>query len=75
MKTVNAAALVMSLRRFTLEAPHCLQHHLVVPLLVVPLRFISPPQWQRGWFFDIATPHHAAHSTSRLPHRGFPVGG
>ena len=27
------------------------------------------------WFFDIATPHHAAHSTSRLPHRGFPVGG
>jgi hypothetical protein len=52
-----------------------LQRHLVVPLLVVPLRFISPPQWQRGWFFDIATPHHAAHSTSRLPHRGFPVGG
>ena len=36
----------------------------------LPLRFISPPQWQRGWFFDIATPHHVAHSTSRLPHRG-----
>ena len=75
MNWVNTAALVMSFRRLTLEAPHCLQRHLVVPLLVVPLRFISPPQWQRGWFFDIATPHHAAHSTSRLPHRGFPVGG
>ena len=44
MKAVNTAVLVMSLRRFTLEAPHCLHRHLVVPLLVVPLRFISPPQ-------------------------------
>ena len=70
MKAVNTAVLVMSLLRFTVEAPHCLQRHLVVPLLVVPFRFISPPQWQRGWFFDIATPHHAALSTSRQPHRG-----
>ena len=60
MKAVNTAALVIPPRRLTLEAPHCLHRHLVVPFLVVPFRFISPPQWQRGWFLDIATPHHAA---------------
>lgn len=38
MNWVNTAALVMSFRRLTLEAPHCLQRHLVVPLLVVPLQ-------------------------------------
>jgi len=37
MNWVNTAALVMSFRRLTLEAPHCLQRHLVVPLLVVGL--------------------------------------
>ena len=65
MNWVNTAALVMSFRRLTLEAPHCLQRHLVVPLLVVPLRFISPPQWQR---VGSSTLRH--HTTPRIAHHG-----
>ena len=77
MNWVNTAALVMSFRRLTLEAPHCLQRHLVVPLLVVPLRFISPPHTrQRGRFFGIDQANTGSYHTL-LSHLGIspPWGG
>ena len=44
----------MSLRVWVVDAPQILHRHRVVPLDVVPLRFISPPHtWQRGRFFGI----------------------
>ena len=53
MNCRNTAALVISLRVLVVDAPQILHRHRVVPLDVVPLRFISPPQWQRGLFFGI----------------------
>lgn len=58
MNWVNVAALVTSGRLFLTDAPQTLHRHRVVPLLVVPLRLVSPPQWQRGRFFGIGPPHH-----------------
>lgn len=58
MNWVNMAALVTSGRLFLTEALQTLHRHRVVPLLVVPLRLVSPPQWQRGRFFGIGSPHH-----------------
>lgn len=58
MNARNRAALVISLRCLVSEAPQILHRHRVVPLLVVPFRFISPPQWQRGRFFGIGQPNH-----------------
>ena len=65
MKSAKILALVTSGRRLMLDAPQALHRHRVVPLLVVPLRFMSPPQWQRGRFFGIKPPHH-----QDLPHPG-----
>lgn len=58
MNWVKVAALATSGRRLLTEAPQALHRHRVVPLLVVPLRLVSPPQWQRGRFFGIGSPHH-----------------
>lgn len=58
MNWVNVAALVTSGRLLSTEAPQALHRHRVVPLLVVPLRLVSPPQWQRGRFFGIGQQHH-----------------
>ena len=70
MKSAKILALVTSGRRLMLDAPQALHRHRVVPLLVVPLRFMSPPQWQRGRFFGIKPPHHQG-----LPHPGRNTGG
>ena len=58
MNWANVAALVTSGRLLLTEAPQALHRHRVVSLLVVPLRLVSPPQWQRGRFFGIEPPHH-----------------
>ena len=58
MKWLNAAALVTSGRLLLTEAPQAFHRHRVVPLLVVPLRLVSPSQLQRGRFFGIGPPHH-----------------
>lgn len=63
MNWANIADLEMSVRCLVVDAPQFLQRHLVVPLLVVPLRFMSPPQWQRGRFLAIGKQHHGL-----LPH-------
>ena len=39
-------------------------------LCLLARRRVSDSLCAGGWFFDIATPHHAAHSTPTLPHRG-----
>ena len=65
MKSAKILALVTSGRRLMLDSPQALHRHRVVPLLVVPLRFMSPPQRQRGRFFGIKPPHHQG-----LPHPG-----
>lgn len=75
MNWPKTAALVISLRDFVVEAPQSLHRHLVISLVVVPLRFISPPQWQRGRFFGIAPPHHRPiphqrHHTGIYNHQG-----
>ena len=44
-------ALVTSGRRLMLDTPQALHRHRLVPLLVVPLRFMLPPQRQCGRFF------------------------
>ena len=69
MNWVNTAALVMSGRGFVREAPQVVHRQRVVPLLVVPLRFICAPQWQRGRFFGIGIRHHR-----RLPQGGCNTG-
>ena len=71
MKSANTAVLVMSGRGFVREAPQVVQRHRVVPLLVVPLRFMVPPQWQRGRFFGIGIRHHLPYTTGWVQHRGF----
>ena len=58
MNWLNVAALVASGRFLLTEVPQALHRHRVVPLLVVPLRLVSPPQRQRGRFFGIGPPHH-----------------
>lgn len=45
MKWAEVVALVTSVRRLTVEALQEVHRHRVVPLLVVPLRFMGPPQW------------------------------
>ena len=69
MNARNRAALVISLRCLVSEAPQVLHRHRVVPLLVVPFRFISPPQWQRGRFFGMGQPNHR-----RVAHHGSHTG-
>lgn len=64
IKLRNTAALLISLRVLVTEAPQAVQRHRVLPLVVVPLRFMTLPQWQRGRFLGIELPHHRA-----LPHQ------
>ena len=65
MNWANVAALVTSRRFLEVEKPQALHRQRVVPLDVVPLRFISAPQWQRGRFFGIGSQHHQP-----IPHPG-----
>ena len=67
----------MSLRALVVDAPQVLHRHRVVPLDVVPLRFISPPHtWQRGRFFGIDQANTGSYHTL-LSHLGIsqPWGG
>ena len=58
INAVNAWALVISGRRLVVEAPQVVHRHRVVPALVVPLRFMVAPQWQRGRFLGMGPRHH-----------------
>lgn len=71
INAVNAWALVISGRRLIVEAPQVVHRHQVVPLLVVPLRFMAAPQWQRGRFFGRGTTTSLPYTTGRVQHRVF----
>lgn len=58
INAVNAWALVISGRRLVVEAPQVVHRHRVVPALVVPLRFMVAPQWQRSRFLGMGPRHH-----------------
>ena len=77
INAAKAAELVISGRCLVVEAPQILHRHRVRLAEVLPLRFISPPQWQRGLFFGIdqanTSPYHTllSHSSISPPRRGY----